>query len=360
MRTLFFIFGTFLLLIQQAHAGQPYDGKQELVTESDIYRAIHVHDYSKQYKQVGDSPSNYRAIPPFSTENSFSYLQLINKKTQREIFKIPVCAFTTLWMSADSKYIVGLSTITHGHPIVIIHHSGKVLYNKSENELLRKEKALLIPKGIPKRLISIPMLHFQAAVEALKKNDPKARDLSHPIFKAKISEQRDSVVVNETFITDLRTWLLQPYFSIVYRDFRIRLRHPAEVGWRTSKDANGLRHVSFSKDEFAKAKIKYPYFADLNVDFSNEKDTVRVSQKSLALFIQKLQLPLIPIEKIFLKEFGNAIYRRRYHRMYSPSVSWYDDTVPNIQYIETDGKLTQLTIMDARQEPVRINLTTQE
>ena len=109
-----------------------YNGVITLKAESGIVRAEHHHDWSAatqeaRWKMISTTQN------PFTADNNYSYLALQDKKTGAELFRHPVPALTYLWISPDSKYIVGISKIMLWNPyqLVVFSKAGKRLLERN-------------------------------------------------------------------------------------------------------------------------------------------------------------------------------------------------------------------------------------
>ena len=69
---------------------------------------------------------------PFSADNDYSYLRLRDKATGAELFRRPVPALTHIWISPDSKYLVGISDVMLWNPYQL------VVFSKSGDRLLER------------------------------------------------------------------------------------------------------------------------------------------------------------------------------------------------------------------------------
>lgn len=84
-------------------------------------------------------------LGPFQPGNVYAYVECIDQTSGQILFKVPSPALTFLWISDDSKYIVGLSDIRLDNPIqlVIFDKSGRLLKKRRisswEAELTREE-----------------------------------------------------------------------------------------------------------------------------------------------------------------------------------------------------------------------------
>ncbi|MFZ6800535.1 hypothetical protein [Undibacterium sp. Di24W] len=67
---------------------------------------------------------------PFSSLNTYSYIQVSDKKSGNILFKSPVPALTVIWATPDSNYIVGISNIKVWNPyhLVVFNKKGELLY----------------------------------------------------------------------------------------------------------------------------------------------------------------------------------------------------------------------------------------
>jgi hypothetical protein len=70
---------------------------------------------------------------PFTAENTYSYLRLVDKASGREIFRAPVPALSQLWISPDSRFVVGLSNIKLWNPyqLVVFTRAGRRVLEKN-------------------------------------------------------------------------------------------------------------------------------------------------------------------------------------------------------------------------------------
>ncbi|MDQ1349802.1 MAG: hypothetical protein QG657_103 [Acidobacteriota bacterium] len=75
----------------------------------------HYHNWSLETKKKRDAMMlNHQN--PFLVENDYAFIECIDKKTGRRLFKKPTPALTYLYISSDSKYIIGLSKIQLDNP----------------------------------------------------------------------------------------------------------------------------------------------------------------------------------------------------------------------------------------------------
>jgi hypothetical protein len=109
-----------------------YSQVLDLRTESGTIVAEHHHNWSDatldaRWKMISTTKD------PFTSENTYSYLRLLDKASGQERFKKPVPALTYLWISPDSRYIVGLSNIMLSNPfqLVVFSRSGRRLLERN-------------------------------------------------------------------------------------------------------------------------------------------------------------------------------------------------------------------------------------
>jgi hypothetical protein len=101
-----------------------YHKVADLSAETDAVRAEHHHDWSSADDARGEI---------FTEENHYSYLQLREKATGAVLFRRPGPALSHIWISPDSKYVVGISNIKLWNPYQL------VVYSKSGDRLLERD-----------------------------------------------------------------------------------------------------------------------------------------------------------------------------------------------------------------------------
>ena len=109
-----------------------YNGVVNLRAETDAVRAEHHHDWSRathdaRWKMISTTKD------PFTADNNYSYLQLHDKATHTELFRRPVPALTHIWISPDSRYVVGISHVMLWNPyqLVVFSRSGDRLLERN-------------------------------------------------------------------------------------------------------------------------------------------------------------------------------------------------------------------------------------
>jgi hypothetical protein len=108
--------------------GIAYTDIRKIKRENENLVVKHYHDWSAR-----TSHSRFKMIVttqnPFTHKNNYSYLECIDKKSEKSIFKLPVPALTYLSISEDSNFIIGLSNIKLHNPfqLVIINRDGKII-----------------------------------------------------------------------------------------------------------------------------------------------------------------------------------------------------------------------------------------
>ena len=133
-RFLILLDGVSLLLGSSLALGDAvgYSKIVDVRAETGAVVAEHHHDWSRatqdaRWKMISTTKD------PFTVENTYSYLRLIEKASGRELFKKPVPALTHLWISPDSRYVVGLSNIKLNNPyqLVVFSRSGRRVLERS-------------------------------------------------------------------------------------------------------------------------------------------------------------------------------------------------------------------------------------
>ncbi len=108
-----------------------YSKVVDLFAETNILRAEHHHDWSEstrsaRWKMISTTKD------PFSADNDYSFLRLIDKASGAELFRRPVPALSHIWISKDSRYVVGLSNIQlwNTYQLVVFSKSGARLLER--------------------------------------------------------------------------------------------------------------------------------------------------------------------------------------------------------------------------------------
>jgi hypothetical protein len=108
-----------------------YNQVVDLRVENDTVRVEHHHDWS-----FGTHDTRWKMISttqdPFTIDNDYAYLRLCDKATGSELFRKPVPALTYIWISPDSKYVVGISNVMDWNPFQL------VVFSKSGDRLLER------------------------------------------------------------------------------------------------------------------------------------------------------------------------------------------------------------------------------
>jgi len=111
-----------------------YADVRDVTAESAELRAAHHHDWSqathdKRWKMISGHND------PFRAENDYSTLEVTDRKSGRRLFRASVPALTNLWISPDSRHILGLSTIKLWNPyqLVLFDRAGHLLFRRHIN-----------------------------------------------------------------------------------------------------------------------------------------------------------------------------------------------------------------------------------
>jgi hypothetical protein len=111
-----------------------YDKRVRISEENDEIIVNHYHDCSKntdkkRYKMITTHQN------PFLSDNDYSYLEAIEKKSGKQLFKKPVPALNKIVIIEESKYIIGLSKIKLWNPFQLL------IYDKYGNLVCKKHIA---------------------------------------------------------------------------------------------------------------------------------------------------------------------------------------------------------------------------
>jgi hypothetical protein len=96
-----------------------YDEVFYCKAETDQIIAEHHHDWSHvthaaRWKMISTDGN------VFSPENTYSYLRVTDRRGKARIFQAPVPALKYLWISADSRFIVGVSNLKLWNPVQLV------------------------------------------------------------------------------------------------------------------------------------------------------------------------------------------------------------------------------------------------
>lgn len=108
-----------------------YQGISTIKIENENLEIIHHHDWSLEKIEHRDKMIRTDQNP-FLDENDYAFIECIDKKKGVILFKKPTPALTYLYISKNSKYIIGLSKIKVDNPyqFVLFDMSGKLLAKK--------------------------------------------------------------------------------------------------------------------------------------------------------------------------------------------------------------------------------------
>jgi hypothetical protein len=107
-----------------------YTGKSTISAVRGNFGVVHMHDWSSEKIPTLFADLTYHEA--FLGEaNDFSFIQLFDAN-QKSIFLKPSPALTVIWISPDSKFIVGLSNVMLNNPyqLIIWRIDGTLVYKK--------------------------------------------------------------------------------------------------------------------------------------------------------------------------------------------------------------------------------------
>jgi len=109
-----------------------YSGKILITAESENFIAKHYHNWTSDteeelYEMISTDQN------PFNEKNNYAYIELIDKRTGKTIFKKPSTALTQIEISKNEKHIVGISNIMVWNPyqLVIYDTNGKLIKKRN-------------------------------------------------------------------------------------------------------------------------------------------------------------------------------------------------------------------------------------
>jgi len=127
---------TFLLFFAFVFCGRltadftAYNAKSTISAVSSNFGVVHMHDWSSEkIPALFSDLANHEAF--LTDANDFSFIQLFDAN-QKSVFLKPSPALTVIWISPDSKFIVGLSNIMLNNPyqLMIWRIDGTLVYKK--------------------------------------------------------------------------------------------------------------------------------------------------------------------------------------------------------------------------------------
>jgi hypothetical protein len=166
-----------------------YNGVVDISTETDAVRAEHHHDWRQEthdarWKMISTTQN------PFTADNDYSYLLLRDKSTGAEIFRRPVPALTHLWISPNSRYVVGVSHVMVWNPYQL------VVFGRSGDRLLERNMVDVEWPGVRKSVTNwiywymepVPRIAIveEGATATLSVEDPMGvrRDFTFPTTRS--------------------------------------------------------------------------------------------------------------------------------------------------------------------------------
>jgi hypothetical protein len=109
----------------------------DVKVETDQLIAEHHHDWGAsshraRWKMISSDQN------VFTSENTYSFLRVIDRNSNVQKFRVPVPALRHLWISPDSDLIVGVSDVKLWNPIqlVVFNASGTLLFATAVDERL--------------------------------------------------------------------------------------------------------------------------------------------------------------------------------------------------------------------------------
>jgi hypothetical protein len=154
-----------------------YDEVRDVTAETAELRAVHHHDWSeatsrKRWKMISSHHD------PFRADNDYASLEVTDRKTGRRLFRAPVPALTRLWISPDSRHILGLSEIMVWNPyqLVLYDRDGHLLFRRH----IASEEAVFTPREYEQLLFRFPKAKSEIERLTTREGDRVFVDLGDP------------------------------------------------------------------------------------------------------------------------------------------------------------------------------------
>ena len=101
-----------------------YSGIFDCRAENELLSAEHHHDWSEAtHAARWEMISTTKDV--FTSNNSYASLVVRNRQSQAQLFRVPTPALTHLWISNDSRFIVGISNIKLWNPVQVVVFNSK-------------------------------------------------------------------------------------------------------------------------------------------------------------------------------------------------------------------------------------------
>ena len=154
-----------------------YDEIRNVTAETAELRAVHHHDWSeatdaKRWKMISGHQD------PFRADNDYATLEVTDRKTGQRLFRASVPALTRLWISPDSRYVLGLSEIMVWNPyqLVLFDRAGHLLFRRR----IRSEEAVFTPPEYAQLLARFPKAKKEIERLTTREGDRIFVDLGDP------------------------------------------------------------------------------------------------------------------------------------------------------------------------------------
>lgn len=134
-----------------------YDLTKRVWYETDDLLVLHHHDWRESYLYWVNSNFDKDPLACFLPDkNTYSYIELFDKKSEKRLWRKPCPAFSRVWISPDGAYVFGMSFIKVRNPyqFVAYDRSGKRLWFSSVTEQVAPQSQGKMPK-IPNVLESV-------------------------------------------------------------------------------------------------------------------------------------------------------------------------------------------------------------
>jgi len=125
-----------------------YNRAINILVENKSLSVLHHHDWSYDATKRRKIMSSWQGA--FQPDNLYAYVECIDQFSGQVLFKAPSPPLTFLWISNDSRYVVGLSKIKLDNPIqlIILDRKGHLIKKRAiaswEVELTRNEYARFV------------------------------------------------------------------------------------------------------------------------------------------------------------------------------------------------------------------------
>lgn len=198
MRPILFVGLALVMAVHPSFADRAaYSGARDIVAHGAGITVRHRHDWSRIRGKDGAWHLRYSDATPFGVDETISSLAFYSSQGAL-VARVPSPPLTHLWISADDRYVIGLSEIRHLNPTQL------VVYSREGELILRRGISAHVYCFSEKEYEKLKRKHREAFVELNRYSQ-----LSHDSYGWR---EGDRVYL------DVRGGIAEPYWSALWDD----------------------------------------------------------------------------------------------------------------------------------------------